>query len=130
MLAQSILPPTWECRGLTPESTTTMGTPFPAGVPGGRAPQGIARRLRTAPLSCAVRPVAADAQKRPVRPPPPRQIRMGADVADPAVLEDGDPVRIPHTVNPVGDDQRRLPVHQLQDRPSDPLLGEEVEGRG
>src|SRR5512135_128449 len=129
MLAPSILPPTWECRGLTPESTTTIRTPFPAGVPGGRVPQGIARRLRTAPLSRAVRPVAADAQERPICPPPPCQIRMGADVADPAVREDGNPVRIPHGVNPVGDDQRRLPVHQLPDRPSDPLLGEKVEGR-
>src|SRR5512140_1448873 len=109
MLAPSILPPTWECRGLTPESTTTMRTPFPAGMPEGRAPHGIARRLRTAALSRAVRPVAADAQERPVRPPLPHQIRMRADVADPAVLEDGDPVRIPHGVNPVGDDQRRLP---------------------
>src|SRR3989304_1066776 len=101
MLAPSILPPTWECRGLTPESTTTMRPPFPVAIPGGRAPQGIARRLRTAALFRAFRPVAADAQERPVRPPLPHQVRMRADVADPAVREDGDPVRIPNGVNPV-----------------------------
>src|SRR5512144_2776305 len=115
MLAPSILPPIWECRGLTPESTTTMRTPFPVGMPGVRAPQGIARRLRTAALSRAVRPVAADAQERPVSAPPLHEVRVRADVADLSVREDGNPVRIPHGVNPVGDDQRRLPAHQLPD---------------
>src|SRR3989339_1020901 len=113
MLAPSILPPTWECRGLTPESTTTIRTQFPLAIPGGRAPQGIARRLRTAAFFRAFRPVAADAQERPVRPPLPHQVLMRADVADPAARQNGDPGRIPHGVNPVGDDQRRLSAHQF-----------------